>query len=166
MKSIDNSGERRTRSPEFSNKTIPKKSRTSQGIVYKRGQLSVFVIVAIILALGVVIFFVVRGEIGKEKVPVELAPVFDYYRTCIEQEVSAAIAIAEEQGGYVYVTDYAPGSEYAPFSSHLNFLGVPVPYWYYVSGNGLIKEQVPTKPEIESQISRFVEEGLADCNFE
>jgi rod shape-determining protein MreC len=34
---------------------------------------------------------------------------------------------------------YEASSEYMPFSSQLDFLGNPVPYWYYISGNnGLI----------------------------
>jgi len=43
---------------------------------------------------------------------------------------------------------------------------MPVRYWYYVSGNGIIKEQVPSLNEIESEIEDFVREGLRNCDFE
>jgi len=136
-------------------------------ISYKKGQVSIWVILAIILVFGIVLYFVFKGGIdGEGQIPKELTPVFDYYLSCIEEETRAAIELAGSQGGYVDVPDYVPGSEYAPFSSHLNFLGFPVPYWYYVSGNGLIKEQVPSKSEMESQIADYVEEGLAFCDFE
>ena len=52
-----------------------------------------------------------------------------------------------------------------PFSSQLNFLGNPIPYWYYVSGNNIQKEQVPTKKEMETQLEEFIEERINDCNF-
>lgn len=132
----------------------------------KKGQLSVFVVVALVIVAGVLIFFLFKDRILGGEVSQELAPVFDFYQSCIEQETKSAITLAGAQGGYVEVPDYFPGSEYAPFSSHLNFLGNPVPFWYYVSGNGLIKEQVPSKNEIENQIARFVEEGIRRCDFE
>src|SRR3989344_359196 len=132
----------------------------------KNGQVSVFVIVALVLVAGTVLYFLFRGQISEQNIPQDLLPVFNYYSSCIEQEAGNAVGLMGTQGGHLTQVDYAPGSEYAPFSSHLNFLGFPVPYWYYVSGNGLIKEQVPSKSEMESQIADYVEEGLAFCDFE
>ena len=59
-----------------------------------------------------------------------------------------------------------PGSKYMPFSSQLNFLGNPVPYWYYVSGNNVQKEQVPSKNEMENQLENFIEEKINKCVFD
>ena len=132
----------------------------------KKAQVTIFIIIAAVIALSVIIFFVVQNQINQEQIPPELSPVFNQYLNCIEFEVKSAIQLAGSQGGYVEVTEYIPGSEYAPFSSHLNFLGFPAPYWYYISANGLIKEQVPTKSEIEKQIATFVEEGLSLCSFD
>ena len=133
----------------------------------KKAQMTIFVIIAIILAVGIILFFSFRGKIiNVGGVPVELNPVFEYYEGCIEQETKAAINLAESQGGYIDVPEYNPGSEYAPFSSEMNFFGFPVPYWYYVSGNGLIKEQVPSKKDIEQGIERYIEERINSCNFD
>ena len=52
-----------------------------------------------------------------------------------------------------------------PFSSQLDFLGTPVPYWYYVSSNNVQKEQVPSKAEMNSQLEQFIEEKIRNCNF-
>jgi hypothetical protein len=131
----------------------------------KRAQVAIYVIVAIVLVAGILLFVFFRDQIGGEDVPAEFRPVFDYYLRCIEDEARVAIEIAGAQGGYVKVPDYAPGSEFAPFSSHLNFLGFPVPYWYYISGNGLIKEQIPTKSEMEREIGSYIEERLEECDF-
>lgn len=133
----------------------------------KKGQLSIFVIIALVIVGLVALFFVFRGTLFAENIPAELKPVFDFYQQCIEQEARAAIDIAETQGGWVYPEPYISGSAYAPFSSQLNFLGSPVPYWYYISANGVIKENVPTKTEIEDGISKYIEEKVnVNCNFE
>ncbi len=132
----------------------------------RRGQMTVFVIIAIAIVAAVVIYFIARGELGISGISPELQPVFDYYEGCINQEAKAAIELAQSQGGFVNIENYAPGSEYAPTSSQLNFLGFPVPYWYYVSGNGLIKENVPLKSDIEEEIAEYVEEKINDCDFD
>jgi hypothetical protein len=133
----------------------------------KRGQVAIYVIIAIVIVGIIVTFFAFRGQIFAPSIPAELKPVFDYYALCIEEQTREAISLAESQGGHVETGEYIPGSDYAPFSSQLNFLGFPVPYWYYLTGNGLIKESVPTKSEMGNEISTFVEERLnANCNFD
>lgn len=132
----------------------------------KKGQVAIFVIIAIIIIAGIVIYFLARGGIRGSGIPPDLKPVFDYYDECIKQETRAAIELAGSQGGYVETPEYNPGSEYAPFSSELNFLGFPVPYWYYVSGNGVIKEQIPSKKDIENGIAKYVEDRVNNCKFD
>ncbi len=131
----------------------------------RRAQMTIFVIIAIVIVAGIVIYFIVRDRLGLGGISSELQPVFEHYEECIKQEARTAIELAESQGGFINV-DYEPGSEYAPFSSQLNFLGFPIPYWYYVSGNGLIKEQVPLRGDIENGIAEYVEERANDCDFE
>ena len=132
----------------------------------KRGQLSIFVIIALVIAAGVIIYLAVSGKIGGESVPAEFAPIYEYYASCIDEKAREAIDLASSQGGHIYLPAYTPGSDYAPFSNHLNFLGFPVPYWLYVSGNGLVKEQIPSKKDIEGEIARYLESRLGDCDFE
>jgi len=132
----------------------------------KKGQVTIFIIIALVLVASVGVYFAVKERIFFPEVPAEFKPVYDFYLECIRQETQNAMDLAGSQGGRVYVPDYIPGSEYAPFSSQLNFLGFPIPYWYYVSGNGLIKEQVPTKADMEKDIARFIEERHNLCNFD
>lgn len=132
----------------------------------KRGQLTVLIIVALVIVAGILIYFFVKNNAKIESVPAELAPIYSYYDSCIEEQTREAIDIAGTQGGKIYIDSYDPASDYAPFSSQLNFLGFPVPYWYYVSGNGLIKEQVPTKNSIQEEIARYVDENIGKCNFD
>ena len=134
--------------------------------IQKKGQVTIFVIIAIVLVAGIGIFFAVRGGFFATGVPAEFSPIYNLYSECIEQETKNALSLLGTQGGKIDVGEYSPGSEYSPFSSHLNFLGVPIPYWYYVSGNNLIKEQIPTKREMENELVVFLEERINECDFE
>ena len=130
-----------------------------------KGQMSIFIIMALIIVAGVLVYIAVKYNSTPSKEGTDFDSVFSYYSSCIEDKVRAAIDIAGSQGGHIYTPEYLPGSEHAPFSSQLNFLGFPVPYWYYVSANGIIKEQVPTEESIERDIARYVEERIDDCDF-
>ncbi len=132
----------------------------------KRGQVSVFVLIALAIAAGVLIFLAARGSLSISGNDRQFAEVTDFYDSCLQQETESAISIMEMQGGRLDVGEYMPGSDYAPFSSHLNFLNAPVPYWFYVSGNGVVKENVPTKGELEGEIARYLERQISQCNWD
>ena len=133
----------------------------------RKGQIAIYVIIALVLVGGIVTLYAFRDRLFAPSISAELRPVFDYYKLCIEDETRAAIDMAGSQGGHIYIENYVPGSEYAPFSSQLNFLGLPVPYWYYITNNGQLKENVPTKSQIQDDISRYIEEKLnAECNLD
>ncbi|RMD67801.1 hypothetical protein D6817_00480 [Candidatus Pacearchaeota archaeon] len=132
----------------------------------KRGQVTIFIIVAVAIVAGVLTYLLVQKSVGSESVPSDLKPVFDTYLSCIRQEARNAVDIALTQAGYIEPPEYDPPSDYAPFSSELNFLGIPVPFWMYQSGNGLIKEQIPTEQEMERQIGDFIQERLKECDLQ
>jgi len=131
-----------------------------------RGQVTVFIIIAIILITIVALFFAFRGEkIEVGNIPASLSPVYASFLSCLEQKTLVGVDILESQGGYIYVPDFEPGSDYMPFSSQLDFLGNPVPYWYYVSANNIQKQQMPSKKEMQAQLGAFVEERIRDCDY-
>jgi hypothetical protein len=133
----------------------------------KKGQLAIFVIIGIVIVVSIILFFVIRSQFGGgSDIPGELSPVYDFYSKCIEEEVGLALDVAGSQGGRIDVGTFQRGSDFAPFSSHLNFAGISIPYWYYVAGNGVIKEQVPSKGEIEREVEEFVESRIGNCNFQ
>jgi hypothetical protein len=132
----------------------------------KRGQLSIFVIVSIVIVLGIVIFFLVRNIVSSIDIPEELAPVYNSYQECLNFDVSNAVDLASSQGGFIDLDTYESGSSYAPFGSELNFLGARVPYWYYISSNGVVKENIPKKSEIEKQMADFIESGISSCDLD
>jgi hypothetical protein len=131
----------------------------------KKAQVTIFIILAIVVVAGIVLYFVVGGFSG-DVVPGDMQPVYDYYISCVESSVEEGIALMGGQGGYIEVPEFEPGSPYIPFSSQLSFFGQPVPYWMYVSGNNLLKEQVPTKAMMQQQLGKYVEDRLTACDFE
>lgn len=131
----------------------------------KKGQITIFIIIAILLVAGVATYFILRSSLIKTPLPAEIQPVYTSFLTCLEDNTEAGIEILQSQGGHIFLPEFEPGSQHMPFSSQLNFLGNPIPYWYYVSGNNIQREQIPTKEEMEEQLETFIEEKINICDF-
>ena len=125
----------------------------------KRGQVAIFIIIAIIVVVGVVLYFTLSSPV-EETIPQNVRPVYDFYLSCLEEHSRQGINLLGEQGGFIESPEFIPGSQYMPFSSQLDFFGQPIPYWMYVSGNNLLKEQVPGKADMEDQLGVYVEERI------
>lgn len=130
----------------------------------KKGQVTIFIIVAIVVVGGIVAYFVLRDGFG-ESIPEDLRPVYDYYVSCLEASAQEGISLLGEQGGRIEIPEFEPGSAYMPFSSQLDFLGQAVPYWMYVSGNNFLRERVPKKMEMENELAAYVVERIVDLKF-
>ncbi len=135
-------------------------------MINRKGQVTIFIIIAIVLVVGVVIFFVYKDSIVSESIPLSIEPAYANFLSCLEEDTLNGIDVLESQGGYITLPDFEQGSEYMPFSSQLNFLGNPIPYWYYVSGNNIQKEQVPSKKEMEDQLGEFINKKITRCVFD
>jgi hypothetical protein len=129
------------------------------------GQITIFIILAILIVAGIGIYFVFRGNLFQQKLPAELEPVYSYYLSCVENNALDGALILGEQAGYIEQPEFSPGSQYMPFSSQLNFLGIGVPYWYYISGNGVSKEQIPSKSKMQVQLNDFLKQRVSECDF-
>lgn len=132
----------------------------------KKGQVTIFIIIAILLVVGVSLYFILRTDVQTEAVPEEFQPAYTSFLTCIEDSASTGISILLSRGGYIGLPEFEPGSGHMPFSSQFNFMGTPIPYWYYVSGNNIQREQVPSKEAMETQLQNFIDDRVEGCNFE
>ena len=130
----------------------------------KKGQVTLFIILAIVVVAAIVIFFTVRSPL-EVSLPQDVRQVYDYYLNCLEENTRQGIALLGEQAGHIEVPEFEPGSAYRPFSSQLDFFGQPIPYWVYVSGNNILKEQVPTKNEMNAELENYVADRLDYCDF-
>ena len=131
-----------------------------------KGQVTIFIIIAIVIVSFVALFFVFKDELLGNRIPAEISPVYNTLVSCLEDDLSVGISILESQGGYIYLPEYESGSEYMPFSSQLDFLGNPIPYWYYVSGNNIEREQVPSLTDMQNQLEKFIEGRAKTCLFD
>ncbi len=132
----------------------------------RRGQTTVFIIIAIIIVAAVVGYLIFKDRLSISKLPSDMQPIYTSFLSCIEEYTLSGAAVLEGQGGYIDLPEFEAGSEYMPFSSQLNFLGTSIPYWYYVSGNNVEGEQVPSKRKMEKDLQNFIDEKISSCSFE
>lgn len=134
--------------------------------IKKKGQATIFIIAAIVIVGIVLLIFLLRSEsVATSNIPTSLEPAYLSFLTCLEDDLNSGIDLVETQGGYIDLPQFEKGSTYMPFSSQFNFLGVVIPYWYYVSGNNVEKTQVPTINSIQSELAGFIEEKISDCDL-
>lgn len=112
----------------------------------KKGQVTIFIIVGIIIVGIVLLFLFLFNNQKKIKEPafIEVSPVYDFVQECFETTSKEALYFIGLHGGY-----YIPPKESTIFG---------VPYYIYDSQSKII-----SKEKIESEISRFVEESLPLC---
>src|SRR3989338_10033739 len=75
------------------------------------------------------------------------------------------MSLLQSQGGRIDIGELSHASDFNPFSSHLNFLGFKIPYWYGFSANNLVINNVPSANDMENELSDFVADRLNDCDF-
>lgn len=129
------------------------------------GQVTIFIIIGIVIIGLAVLFFVFKDSIIKQQIPSEIQPAYSAFVFCVQENTQEGIRILESQGGYITPPEFESGSEYMPFSSQLSFFGTPIPYWYYVSGNNLQRQQVPSQTEMENQLAEFVDDTITRCSL-
>ncbi len=134
-------------------------------MVAKRGLATGFIILALVIVGSILVVYAFRESLFETTIDPEFAPIYTSYLGCIQTATEEGIEVMGVQGGRIELGDYVPGSEFAPFSSHLNFMGTPVPYWSYVTGNNFFVEQAPTKSEMEQHLEEYVAQRIQECEF-
>jgi len=110
----------------------------------KRGQVAIFVIVAIIIVAAIVVYFTVFNQNkGKREVATEIAPINAYVRGCLKQTAIDALYVTGQYGGY-YNETYFDTEEVV----------------YYTSANKL---QAPSESAVEAQISNYIGSNIGKC---
>ena len=130
----------------------------------KRGQVTIFIILAIVIVAGIALFFYFRSEIELFNIPPIFRPVENFYLDCVKSYTETGISLLGENSGYIYWSNFEPGNDYSPTSNQLDFFGTGIPFWYYASGKDIVKEQVPTKQDMEQQLEKYLDENLK-CDF-
>jgi hypothetical protein len=139
----------------------------------KRGQVTIYIIVGIvILAVFSMIFFfrneLVRQDFQSELksvvIPEQIKPVKGYIDECIEDTVIRGARVLGSSGGYLEVPeDDIPRSVVNEFSNSLMLGDSQVAYWYYKSANNLDKTQIPTEESMEEDLEKYINENFDFC---
>ena len=134
-------------------------------MLFKRGQVTIFIIIGILIVGSIVIFLAVKEPLKENKIPASVDNVYTYFLSCLEDYTLSGVNVLESQGGYIQMPTFEPGSSYMPFSSQLDLLGNPLPYWYYISGNNIAKEQVPTMGFMQEELGSFIDGKIRNCEL-
>ena len=158
----------------------------------KRGQVTIFIIVGIVLlfAFAGILYFnksVVQERLTTEgdpvlaQVPQEFVPLQSYTENCLNQIGRRGLRILGEQGGYIYPNLMGEYSASDPTDADgLDLEPSKVPYWHYNkepnSANKIAFSSLQPKlyaaqdseMSIEAQLGRYVDEKLSAClnNYE
>jgi len=130
----------------------------------KKAQVTIFIILAIVIVGGVLSYFLLKDPFGAS-ISEDLKPAYDYYLSCVEDATERGAGLLGSSGGYIELPEFEAGSIFMPQSSQLSFMGQGVPYWMYVSGNNIVREQVPSRNEMEKQLGDYVAEEILKCDF-
>lgn len=138
----------------------------------KRGQITVFIILGIIILAVVGGFLAFRSglidtyldfERNRVKVPNEIAPVQEYLELCLEDSVNTGTNLLGLQGGYLDLDTYEP-SVVDKFTNVLTvYPGYKVAYWYYESLGEEGKNQMPSLNTMQRQLNEFVKRRFIEC---
>lgn len=129
----------------------------------KTGQVTLFVIIAIVMVSSVALVYYLQTR--PSAVPSQFQPVENYFLDCLKNKIEEGSALLGVQGGYINLPEFKAGSAYMPFSSQLDFFGNAIPYWFYISGNNIVGQQVPSLNGMEKQLAKFLQDEVGKCDF-
>ncbi|MFH1325830.1 MAG: hypothetical protein ABIH49_03640 [archaeon] len=113
-------------------------------MISKRGQLTIFIIIGIVVIASAAVFFSVRNQIGLDFLGSETQPVSSFVQECVEKAGVEGIYSIGYGGGYLNVPEPS-------------FYEI-IPY-YYLDG----KNYMPEKEKIAEEISGYVDESVLKC---
>jgi hypothetical protein len=143
----------------------------------KRGQVTAFIILGVIIVILIAISIYYRDYLmeslssigigGGVKVPQEFQDVNTYVEGCISSISEDGIRLLGSQGGYISIPDdIVPAGPSNLFSNRLEVFsgrGMEVPYWFYVSANNIPKNVAPSIGSMERSLSTYIDSNLDSC---
>jgi len=157
----------------------------------KKGQITLFIIIGLLIVLSVSLVFYVKTRTAKEReevehiikeVPLEVKPIKEFVENCIKDIATEGLKKIGMNGGYISLDrkytfrdirvdkDNVNPTEYDAFSfSKGNYL----PYWWYMKSDNkcldsygechVSSANIPSLSEIEEQLNVYINENLKKC---
>lgn len=110
----------------------------------QKGQMTIFIILAIVIVASIALFFVFRDSIKFKMMSAEAESVYLFVEECINEVGVKVVYDVGAGGGYYFAPNFSTETD--------------IPYYY---SNG--KNYMPSKIKIENEISYFVNEKLFFC---
>ncbi|MEA2036213.1 MAG: hypothetical protein U9O94_01795 [Nanoarchaeota archaeon] len=154
----------------------------------RKGQITLFIILGIIILVSVSLFIYLKGDIIDketeveriiEEVPDWARPVQMYVEDCIEDVAISAFKKMGQHGGYIDFDDYEIVGRYFDINLHVPTLSdavsrspsdlSPIAYWWYMStkpnncNECFVDSLRPTVEYMEKQAERYVNRELLLC---
>lgn len=118
----------------------------------KRGQVTLFIIIAVIIIAGVAAYFIFRDSFSAENIPSEIDPIYTNIISCLEETNKEGVEDLSLHGGYYDV----------PEAISIPYFAEDLPYYYLNS-----KEYVPSIDKVEGELEDYISNYLGNClNFE
>lgn len=143
----------------------------------KRGQLTIFIIIGIILLIIAGLYlalneFVFKSqfqqELQKQKnIPLEAQPIADFFSSCTKKVATDAVSIVAQHGGYITLPrDTIPTSDFSPLPSTLEIFpnsNIRTSVWFREQPNGIHRTTIPSIQFMESEIQGYINENFEQC---
>jgi hypothetical protein len=110
----------------------------------KRGQVTIFVIIAILIIAGILLLFYVKNKSSPltPKIPKDIQPVYSSLQNCLENKTRESLSYAELYGGIIYTDDRSL------------FLKEAIPYYNL---------QNVSLSDVEYQMGLYIDTNLENC---
>ncbi len=111
------------------------------------GQVTIFIIIAVLIVASVALFFTLRGTLQEESYPVEVESFTMGVEDCIGEVTINCLQYNSERGGYFDVPD-----------PNKDFLKIKIPFYWHSE-----KSYFLSKKTLESEFSKCLENNLPHC---
>ncbi len=143
----------------------------------KRGQVSTFLIIGIVLIIIIsgyfgIQHFVLKSDYERQldkhaNVPIQVQPISQEIDTCLKEKLETAITTVGLQGGY-YLPPFEelPTTPYTPLGASIPIVqnsDIRTAVWQRETPNGLQTTDIQTEKEIEEEINKYLEDNFQEC---
>ena len=140
----------------------------------KKGQVTAFFVIGIIIAALLFIGIYYRGfimeklgekEIAKSNVQAEIASIKENIADCMNVLADDASNQLGMHGGYISLPENEiPINLANPMPNRITVLpGLETAYWFYDEGNNVQRLNIPTVMSMENEIAKYIDENMVKC---
>ena len=144
----------------------------------RRGQVTVFIIIGVIILVSAALFVYTRTTVVRpagvgekiSEIPVEFQPVSSFVDYCLIKTTEDGLELLGDKAGYIYPEKYGiVFSDDSTESDGIRMPGLDIPYWYYMKSPNDCREVcnfkfgAPTIEQMQEQLEDYIEENLNLC---